>query len=61
MFVKDLEMDQAEFRLWARYVYDVSGIFLEPAKAYLAESRLGPLLQEFECRTFRRSVSKIQK
>ena len=52
MFVKDLEMDQAEFRLWARYVYDISGIFLEPAKSYLAESRLGPLLQEFECRTF---------
>ncbi len=45
-------MDQAEFRLWARYVYDVSGIFLEPAKAYLVESRLGPLLQEFGCRTF---------
>ncbi len=47
-----LEMDQAEFRLWARYVYDISGIFLEPAKAYLVESRLGPLLQEYGCRTF---------
>jgi chemotaxis protein methyltransferase CheR len=45
-------MDQAEFRLWARYVYDISGNFLEPAKAYLVESRLGKLLQEFDCRTF---------
>jgi chemotaxis protein methyltransferase CheR len=45
-------MDQAEFRLWARYVYDISGIFLEPAKSYLVESRLGPLMQEYGCRTF---------
>jgi chemotaxis protein methyltransferase CheR len=45
-------MDHAEFRLWARYVYDISGIYLEPAKAYLIESRLGPLLQEYGCRSF---------
>jgi chemotaxis protein methyltransferase CheR len=45
-------MDQAEFRLWARYVYDISGIFLEPAKSYLLESRLLTLLQEYDCRTF---------
>jgi len=45
-------MDQAEFRLWAKYVYDISGIFLEPAKSYLVDSRLGPLLKEFDCRTF---------
>jgi len=48
-----LEIDQTEFRLWARYVYDISGISLEPAKSYLIESRLGPLLKEYACRTFR--------
>jgi chemotaxis protein methyltransferase CheR len=47
-----LEIDQIEFRLWARYVYDISGILLEPAKSYLIESRLGPLLKEYACRTF---------
>ncbi len=47
-----LEIDQTEFRLWARYVYDISGILLEPAKSYLIESRLGPLLKEYACRTF---------
>lgn len=46
-------MDQTEFRLWAGYIYDISGIFLEPAKSYLIESRLSPLLQECDCRTFR--------
>ncbi|MBI5592531.1 MAG: protein-glutamate O-methyltransferase CheR [Deltaproteobacteria bacterium] len=47
-----LEVDQTEFRLWARYVYDISGISLEPAKSYLIESRLGPLLNEYACRKF---------
>jgi chemotaxis protein methyltransferase CheR len=47
-----LEIDQTEFRLWARYVYDISGISLEPAKSYLIEARLGPLLKEYACRTF---------
>ena len=45
-------MDQVEFRLWARYVYDISGILLEPAKSYLVDSKLRPLLQEYGCRTF---------
>jgi chemotaxis protein methyltransferase CheR len=47
-----LEIDQTELRLWARYVYDISGISLEPTKSYLIESRLGPLLKEYACRTF---------
>ncbi|MFH0998232.1 MAG: protein-glutamate O-methyltransferase CheR [Pseudomonadota bacterium] len=47
-----LEIDQTEFRLWAKYVYDVSGISLEPSKSYLIESRLSPLLKEYACRTF---------
>ena len=47
-----MEIDQTEFRLWVKYVYDISGILLEPAKSYLIESRLGPLLREYACRTF---------
>jgi chemotaxis protein methyltransferase CheR len=47
-----LEIDQTEFRLWARYIYDISSISLEPAKSYLIESRLGLLLKEYACRTF---------
>lgn len=47
------EIDQNEFRLWARYIYDISGISLEPGKSYLIESRLGLLLAEHGCRTFR--------
>jgi chemotaxis protein methyltransferase CheR len=45
-------MDQAEFKMWARYIQDISGIFLEPAKSYLIETRFAPLLREYHCRTF---------
>jgi chemotaxis protein methyltransferase CheR len=47
-----VNIDQADFRIWAKYIYDISGIFLEPAKAYLVESRLNPLLNEYGCKTF---------
>jgi chemotaxis protein methyltransferase CheR len=50
--VKDEQMDPAEFGMWARYIQDISGIFLEPAKSYLIETRLGPILRECNCRTF---------
>jgi chemotaxis protein methyltransferase CheR len=50
--VKDEQMDPAEFGMWARYIQDISGIFLEPAKSYLIETRLGPILPECNCRTF---------
>ena len=45
-------IDQIEFKMWARYIHEISGIVLDPAKNYLIGSRLGPLLKECECRTF---------
>jgi chemotaxis protein methyltransferase CheR len=44
-------MDQMEFGLWARYVYELTGIALEPAKSYLIESRLEPLLKVHDCKS----------
>lgn len=44
-------MDHTEFGLWARYIYELSGIALEPAKSYLIESRLEPLLKVHGCKT----------
>lgn len=46
------EIDPVEFRLWARYIHDISGISLGESKSYLIETRLGPLLQQFGCKTF---------
>ncbi len=42
-----------EFKLISRYVYDISGISLDHSKAYLLETRFGPLLQEMGCASFK--------
>ncbi len=41
-----------EIRLFSKYVYDISGISLDHSKAYLLETRFGPLLQEMDCASF---------
>jgi chemotaxis protein methyltransferase CheR len=42
-----------EFKLISKYVYDISGISLDHSKAYLLETRFGPLLEEMGCASFR--------
>jgi len=42
-----------EFKLIAKYIYDISGIALDQGKAYLFETRLGSILQEFGCSSFK--------
>lgn len=39
-------ISREEFSLWARYVHEISGIFLDDSKRYLLETRLGGLIQE---------------
>jgi len=47
-----VDINPVEFRLWARYIYDISGISLGASKSYLIETRLGPMLKEYGCNTF---------
>lgn len=35
-----------ELTVWSRYIYEISGIFLDASKGYLLETRLGGLLRE---------------
>jgi len=42
------------------YVYDLCGILLDQSKAYLLESRLGPLLKEFQCTNYRALYDKAR-
>ncbi len=42
-----------EFQIFKKYIYDSSGIALEPGKEYLLETRLNSLLDEYECQTFK--------
>ena len=41
-----------EFKLISKYVHDISGISLDHSKAYLLETRFGPLLEEMGCASF---------
>lgn len=35
-----------EIKIISKYIYDISGIFLDQTKTYLFETRLGPLLEK---------------
>jgi chemotaxis protein methyltransferase CheR len=41
-----VEVSALEMPLVSSYVHEVSGIVIEPSKAYLVETRLGPLVQQ---------------
>ncbi|MCK5508427.1 MAG: protein-glutamate O-methyltransferase CheR [Desulfobacterales bacterium] len=41
-----------EFQIFKKYIYDSSGIALEPGKEYLLETRLNSLLDKYGCSTF---------
>lgn len=41
-----------EFKVIAKYVYEISGITLEANKAYLVETRLKCLLEEYQCASY---------
>ena len=41
-----------EIRLLSGYIYDISGINIDPSKAYLLETRLGKLLETENCSSY---------
>ncbi|MFC1763656.1 CheR family methyltransferase [Planctomycetota bacterium] len=41
-----------EFSVLTKYIYDVSGITLDNSKVYLIETRLGSLVEEFNCKSY---------
>lgn len=49
-----------EILLLSKYVFDISGIKLDPQKGYLLESRFQPLISEFHCNSFRELYEKAR-
>jgi chemotaxis protein methyltransferase CheR len=41
-----------EIKLLAKYIYNISGIYLDQDKGYLLETRLNPLLSAYKCGSF---------
>jgi len=54
------KLSPEEFSLISKYVYDISGISLEQSKTYLIETRIGPLLAEFGCASFKDLYQKAK-
>ena len=48
--MKKITLD--EFKIIAKYIHAISGIFLDQSKAYLIETRLGSLLEETGCSSY---------
>lgn len=47
-----MNVTSQELTLLAQYIHQICGVVLDETKAYLIESRLGPLLEEFGCRNY---------
>ena len=54
-----------EFRTFAQYILEISGIALDKGKEYLLETRLNPLLGKYGCKSYaellRRSKTDFKK
>ncbi|MBU0768817.1 MAG: protein-glutamate O-methyltransferase CheR [Proteobacteria bacterium] len=44
----------------SKYILDISGIDIDESKAYLIETRLGGLIKEYECSSYRELCSKAK-
>lgn len=49
-----------EVNLLSRYIYSLSGIYIDQSKAYLLETRLGKLLEENGCKSFTELYQKAK-
>ena len=54
-----IRLDPKDFALWASYIYSITGISLEPSKAYLVETRFATLLKETNCQSFKALYDKV--
>ena len=49
-----------DIKVISKYILDISGIDLDESKAYLIETRLGGLIKEYECSSYRELCSKAK-
>ncbi len=50
-----------EFRTFAKYILEISGIALDVGKEYLLETRLHPLLSKYECNSYMDLLNKSKR
>ncbi len=47
-----LKITPAELKSVGKYIHDISGIYLDPSKSYLFETRLGSIAEEHGCSSY---------
>ena len=55
-----ITISSEEFKQFARYILDISGIALDVGKEYLLETRLGPVLARLGCRSYAELLQKAK-
>jgi chemotaxis protein methyltransferase CheR len=50
----------SEMTAWSKYVHEISGVYLDPGKAYLIQTRLGTLLRSTACTGWTDLLQKIR-
>ncbi len=50
-----------EVEMLGRYIYGLCGILVDQSKTYLLESRLRPLLEEFQCHSYSELCARAQR
>ena len=57
---KTIKIKPDEVELLSKYIYGVSGIYIEASKAYLLETRLGRLLEAQDCSSYSEFYRMVQ-
>ena len=56
-----LKITPAEIKSVGKYIHDISGIFLDPSKSYLFETRLGSIVEEHGCSSYEELYLKAKR
>ena len=56
-----LKITPAELKSVGKYIHDISGIYLDPSKSYLFETRLGSIAEEHGCSSYEELYLKAKR
>jgi len=55
-----IKVTPEEFKNFSKYILDISGIALDVGKEYLLETRLGPLINKYNCSSYSQLLQKAK-
>ena len=57
---KTISISPEEVQLFSKFIYNISGIYIDSSKAYLLETRLGKILENHKCESYSAFYHKIK-